>query len=119
MQHKPSRTVGKQVKQTFRVQIKGFLDFIQKQGVVNLAIGFILGGAIKDLVSAIVNDLLNPILGLFLGAVNNLNEAVLVVGTAQIAWGHLLTAVIDFTMLAAVIYFGSKLLNLDRLSKKK
>ena len=40
--------------------MRGFLNFIREQGVVGLAIGFILGGAISKLVAALVNDLINP-----------------------------------------------------------
>ena len=42
--------------------MKGFLDFIREQGVVGLAVGFILGGAVSKLVTAIITDIVNPIL---------------------------------------------------------
>ena len=47
--------------------MKGFLDFIREQGVVGLAVGFILGGAVSKLVASLVNDLINPLLGAALG----------------------------------------------------
>jgi large conductance mechanosensitive channel len=46
--------------------IRGFADFIREQGVVGLATGFILGGAVSKVVSALVSDIINPLLGIVL-----------------------------------------------------
>lgn len=97
--------------------MKGFIEFIRKQGVVGLAVGFILGGAISKLVSALVNDLINPILGIILGRIN-LASAAISVGSAKIAWGNFVSVLIDFLVIAAVVYFGVKGLKLDKLDKK-
>lgn len=99
--------------------MKGFIEFIREQGVVGLAVGFILGGAVSKLVSSIVTDIINPILGLILGAAGNLGQASLKIGPAELMWGHFLTTVIDFAVIAAVVYFGVKGLGLDKLDKKK
>lgn len=99
--------------------MKGFLNFIREQGVVGLAVGFILGGAVSKLVSALVTDLINPILGIILGAVGNLKDAYLQLGPAKILWGDFLATLIDFLVIAFVVYFGVKVLKLDRLDKKK
>lgn len=99
--------------------MKGFLDFIREQGVVGLAVGFILGGAVSNLVSAIVEDVINPLLAIWLGNVENLSEAYWQVGAAKIMWGDLLNVTIDFLVIALVVYFGVKLLGLDKLDKKK
>lgn len=99
--------------------MKGFLDFIREQGVVGLAVGFILGGAISKLVSAFVTDLINPILGIILGAAGNLKDAFFQLGSAKILWGDFLATLIDFLIIAFVVYFGVKILKLDRLDKKK
>lgn len=98
--------------------MKGFIEFIRKQGVVGLAVGFILGGAVSKLVSAIVADIINPVLGLALGAVGNLKEASFQLGPAKILWGDLASTAIDFLVIASVVYFGVKGLGLDRLDKK-
>ncbi len=95
------------------------MDFIREQGVVGLAVGFILGGAISKLVSSLVNDLINPILGIVLGAAGNLKDAVFIVGPAKISWGNFVNTIIDFLVIAFVVYFGVKVLKLDRLDKKK
>jgi large conductance mechanosensitive channel len=99
--------------------MKGFINFIREQGVVGLAVGFILGGAISKLVSSIVNDLINPLLGLVLGATDNLQNSYLQLGPSKIMWGNFLTTLIDFIVIAFVVYFGVTILKLDRLDKKK
>ncbi len=99
--------------------MKGFIEFIREQGVIGLAVGFILGGAISKLVASLVKDIINPFLGIVLGAVNNLNNVVFHLGKAEILIGNFVSALIDFIIIAFVIYFGVKKLGLDRLDKKK
>jgi len=98
--------------------MKGFTEFIKKQRVVGLAIGFILGGAISKLVAAIITDFINPLIGLVLGITKGLETASLKIGSAQIMWGHLLGVSIDFIVIAFVVYFGVKGLKLDKLDQK-
>lgn len=99
--------------------MKGFLNFIREQGVVGLAVGFILGGAVSKVVSSVVTDLINPLLGIILGAAGDLSSASLRLGQAQIRYGNFLATLIDFLVIAAVVYFGVKGLGLDKLDKKK
>ncbi|HRN70348.1 MAG TPA: MscL family protein [Candidatus Woesebacteria bacterium] len=99
--------------------MKGFLHFIREQGVVGLAIGFILGGSVAKVVSAIVEDLINPILGLILGSTKGLEGAYLPFFGARIMYGHFLAVLLDFVIIAAVVYFVIKGLKLDRIDKKK
>lgn len=92
----------------------GFILFIREQGVVGLAIGFILGGAVSKVVSSLVTDIINPLLGLVLGNT----------GLSEMMWGvvnvgSFISAIIDFLIIAAVVYFGFKGLRLDRLDVKK
>jgi large conductance mechanosensitive channel len=99
--------------------MKGFINFIREQGVVGLAVGFILGGAISKMVASFVNDLINPILGIVLGSVGGLEESYFEIAGNKILWGKFLGNVIDFTVIAAVVYFGVKLLKLEKLDRKK
>jgi len=99
--------------------MKGFLEFIREQGVMGLAVGFILGGAVSKVVSALVQDVINPVVGILLGAAGNLAEYKFTVGGADLMWGHFLTVFIDFMIIAAVVYFGVKGLKLDQIDKKK
>ena len=99
--------------------MKGFIDFIREQGVVGLAVGFILGGAVSKVVSALVTDIINPILGLILGAAQGLKEAYIPVGTSKIMYGDMISVLIDFVIISLVVYYGVRMLGLDRLDKKK
>jgi len=99
--------------------MQGFIAFVREQGVVGLAVGFILGGAVSKLVTSLVSDIINPILGLILGAAGNLNEASLSIGNAELMWGNFITSSIDFIVIALVVYFGVRALKLDKLEKKK
>ena len=98
--------------------MKGFINFIREQGVVGLAVGFILGGAVSKVVSSIVTDLINPLLGALLGGAN-LDQVAWQVGANKVMLGNFINVVIDFIIIALVVYFGVKILKLDRLDKKK
>lgn len=99
--------------------MKGFLDFIREQGVVGLAVGFILGGAVAKLVSALVEDIVSPLLALGLNNLESLKDAYLQIGEVKLLWGHFVNVLIDFVVIAIVVYVGVKLLKLDRVDKKK
>lgn len=99
--------------------MKGFIDFIREQGVVGLAVGFILGGAVSKLVAALVTDIVSPLLGLALGQVSGLKEAYIEVGSAKILYGDLINTAIDFIVIAMVVYIGVRILGLDKLDQKK
>ncbi len=99
--------------------MKDFLDFIRKQGIVGLAVGFILGGAVSKVVSALVTDIINPILSAILGATEGLKTATFQIGPVKILYGDFVGTMIDFLVIALVVYFGVKILNLTKLDKKK
>jgi large conductance mechanosensitive channel len=102
-----------------RDQFGGFVRFIREQGVIGLAIGFILGGAVSKVVSAFVTDIVNPVLSVVLGATEGLRQASIPLGESRaILWGDFVSVLIDFFVVAAVVYFGFKRLGLDRLDKK-
>ncbi len=96
-----------------------FLNFIREQGVVGLAIGFILGGAVSELVKSLINDIINPLLGLVLGQVAGLKTASFSFLGATVAWGSFTTVLINFIIIAAVVYYGFKALGLEKLDRKK
>lgn len=99
--------------------MKGFLDFVREQGVVGLAVGFILGGAVSKVVAALVTDIINPVIGLGLGQVGNLENASVNAGSVKFFVGDFVSVLIDFVVIALVVYFGVKWLRLDKLDKKK
>ena len=102
-------------------QVNGFMKFIREQGVVGLATGFILGGGVSKTVTSLVDNVINPIVGLLLGKVN-LADKVIVLNQATGAafkYGAFISSLIDFIIIAAVVYFGVKGLGLDKLDVKK
>jgi large conductance mechanosensitive channel len=98
--------------------MRGFIDFIRKQGVVAFAVAFILGGAVSSLVSSIIKDLVSPLIGLVLGNVGGLEAATLSIGSARLMVGNFIGTLIDFVVIAFVVYFGVMSLGLDKLDKK-
>lgn len=103
----------------YNAGMRGFLEFIREQGVVGLAVGFILGGAVSKLVSALVTDLINPLISVAMGSVGGLKSASFTVGSAVFLYGDLISVLIDFIVIALVVYFGVKLLRLDEHIKKR
>lgn len=99
--------------------MRGFITFIREQGIMGLAIGFLLGGAASRVVSSLVNDIINPLVGLGLQRVGTLTDLVLNVGDARVEIGNFFSTLIDFLIIAAVVYFVFKGLRLDLLDKPK
>jgi len=91
-----------------------FFKFIREQGVMTLAIGFLIGGTVSKLVTAFITDIINPLVGLALGAAGNLKEATFTLGSATIAWGDFVSTAIDFLVVALLVYFGIKLFGIDK-----
>ncbi len=98
--------------------MKSFMNFVRSQGVVGLAVGIILGGAVTKLVAALVSDLVNPIVGVALGMAGDLASLTLKVGPIEIMYGHFISVMVDFLVVAMVVYFGVRLLKLDKIDKK-
>lgn len=107
-----------ELKNITKTKMSGFLDFVREQGVVGLAIGFILGGAVSKTVSSFVENVINPLVGLALGKVD-LAEKALMLGDTTLKYGAFISSIVDFVIIAAVVYFGVKWIGLDKLDKKK
>jgi large conductance mechanosensitive channel len=95
--------------------MKNFIHFIREQGVVGLAIGFILGGAVGKVVASLVNDIIMPVVALLLGSTEGL-KALSYMG---VNYGTFISVLVDFVIIAAVIYFVFKKIGLDKLDKAK
>lgn len=95
----------------------GFIEFIRKQGVVGVAIGFVLAGAVAKLVTALVTDIINPLIGLVLVNAENLKNAKFTIRNVEILWGDFVSTTIDFLIIALVIYFTIKLLRIEPTKK--
>ena len=82
---------------------------------MGLAIGFILGGAVSKMVTSLVQNIIQPLLGYVIGSTEGLNS----LAFGPITYGQFITALIDFLLIAAVVYFIFKGLGFDKLDKKK
>jgi large conductance mechanosensitive channel len=84
-----------------------FTAFLNQYGVIGLAIGFIIGGAAGALVSALVGDILMPIVTFFIPG-GAWREAVWTLGPIVLSTGHFIGALIDFVVIAIVVFLMMK-----------
>lgn len=83
--------------------LKEFKAFVMRGNVLDLAVAVIIGGAFGKIVSSLVNDILMPLIGLVMGGVN-FAELSFTVGAAVVKWGAFVQAIIDFIVIAFVIF---------------
>ena len=94
-----------------KAQFAGFKKFIKDQGLIGMAIGLILGTASGDLVKSLINNIIMPPLGFFLGSAEGLKGVVWNMGKtpagkeAVLSYGAFLNDVINFLVIAFVVYF--------------
>ena len=86
-----------------------FKTFIMRGNVLDLAVGVIIGAAFQAIVTSLTSDIISPILGLFGGM--NFDRYALTIGDVSIGYGKFLTAVINFIIMAFVIFLIVKLVN--------
>jgi large conductance mechanosensitive channel len=91
-----------------------FMEFLNKYGVIGLAIAFIIGGAAGRLVTALVNDLLMPIVAVIVPG-GEWRTTVLQVGPVKFLLGDFVGALIDFIIIALVVFLVSKQLAKTKL----
>jgi large conductance mechanosensitive channel len=96
--------------------LKEFKEFALRGNVMDLAIAVIIGGAFGKIVTSLVNDILMPLIGLLLGGINFSDQAV-TIGSAVIKWGAFVQSIIDFTIVAFVIFLIVRAMN--RLKRKE
>lgn len=93
-----------------------FKEFIARGNVVDLAVGVIVGTAFKEIVNSIVDDVLMPLIGIFVGGIDFTGLA-LKIGNATISYGKFIQNIIDFLIVAVCIFFFVKVF--ERITKKK
>ncbi len=89
---------------------KDFKDFIAKGDVMSMAVGIIVGSAFTAIVTALVDNIISPILGIILGGLN-FSELAITVGNAHIQYGAFIQAVINFLIVAFVLFCAMRGLN--------
>jgi large conductance mechanosensitive channel len=106
--------------------LKEFRDFIAKGNVMDMAVGIIIGAAFTAIVSSLVADMINPIIGLFTGGVDFTNNYLVLsgevpagaslevarqTGASVFAYGAFLMAVINFLIIAFVVFMLVRYVN--------
>ncbi|MBI5934982.1 MAG: large conductance mechanosensitive channel protein MscL [Chloroflexi bacterium] len=90
--------------------IKEFKEFVMRGNVLDLAVAVIIGGAFGKIVGSLINDMLMPLIGLAMGQVN-FSELAWTVGEASVKWGMFVQTIIDFLVVAFVIFLIVKAAN--------
>ncbi|MCI0551172.1 MAG: large conductance mechanosensitive channel protein MscL [Anaerolineae bacterium] len=96
--------------------LKEFREFAMRGNVMDLAIAVIIGGAFGKIITSLVNDVLMPLIGLVLGGIN-FSELSITVGAAVVKWGLFVQSIIDFVIIAFVIFMLVRTMN--RMKKEE
>ena len=86
-----------------------FKEFIMRGNVMDLAVGVIIGGAFSSIVTSLTDDIISPILGIFGGM--DFSDLVAKVNGAEIRYGAFITAIINFLIMAFIIFLMVKGIN--------
>lgn len=90
--------------------LKEFREFAIRGNVMDLAVAVIIGGAFGKIVTSLVNDMLMPLIGLVLGGIN-FSDLAITLGGAVVKWGAFVQSIIDFIIVAFVIFLIVRAMN--------
>ena len=96
--------------------LQEFKEFAMRGNVMDLAVGVIVGGAFSAITTSLINDILMPIIGIFVSEAS-FADLYLYVNGAEIAYGNFIQAVLNFIIMAFVVFCLVKAIN--RLARKK
>lgn len=96
--------------------IKEFKEFIMRGNVIELAVGIVMGAAFTAIVTALVEHIITPIIAAVTGNAD-VSGLAIQIGTAELTYGYFLQAVIDFLLIALVLFLMIKFIN--KLSRQK
>lgn len=105
--------------------ISEFKEFAMKGNLVDMAVGIIIGGAVGKMVSSLVNDVIMPPIGVLLGGVNFsdlsfvIQQAAGDVPAVAIKYGAFIQSLIDFLIIAFVIFLIIKMINKAKKSQEE
>ena len=106
-----------------RTLAQEFFDFLKTFGIIGLAIAFVIGLAASRLVTALVNDIIDPIIGYFLpaGSLDTLTFKItnLAGSTTEFKYGDLISNIIDFLIIALIVFLAYKQLSRYELVEDK
>lgn len=93
-----------------------FKDFAMRGNVMDLAVGVIIGGAFSAITTSLINDILMPLIGIFVSETSFANLSV-TIGHAEITYGNFIQAVVNFIIMAFIVFCMVK--GINKLSRKK
>lgn len=96
--------------------LKEFREFISRGNVIDLAVAVVIGAAFTAIINSLVNDIIMPIIGIILGGID-FTSIVIPVGSAKIGLGNFIQAIINFLIIAWVIFLLVK--GINRVNRKK
>jgi len=96
--------------------INEFKEFAVKGNAIDLAVGVVVGAAFGKIVSSLVSDIINPVLGLLTGGID-FSEKMFSIGSASVMYGNFISSIIDFLIIAWVIFLVVKAMN--KMKKKE
>lgn len=89
--------------------IKGFKEFLLKNNVLALAVAVIVGGAVGKVVTSLAQDIIMPVISPILPQ-GDWRKATKMIGPAELKWGDFVGTVIDFLIIAFIVYMITKAL---------
>ena len=90
--------------------LKEFREFAMRGNVLDLAVAVIIGGAFGKIIASLVADVLMPLIGLVMGGVN-FADLSFTVGEAVVRWGAFVQSIVDFVIVAFVIFMIVRTMN--------
>jgi large conductance mechanosensitive channel len=106
-----------------RTLAQEFFDFLKTFGIIGLAIAFVIGQAASRLVTALVNDIIDPIIGFFLpaGSLDTVTFKItnLAGSTTEFKLGDLISNIIDFLIIALIVFLAYRWLSEYKLVEDK
>jgi len=85
--------------------LKGFRDFIMRGNVLDLAVAVVIGAAFTKVIDALVKGIINPLIAAVFGKPSLDDVGNFTINNAQFSIGVLLTAIVNFLLVAAAVYF--------------
>ncbi|MBS3051646.1 MAG: MscL family protein [Candidatus Aenigmarchaeota archaeon] len=98
--------------------IREFREFINEYKVLGLAIAFIIGVAATNLIQSLVNNIIMPVITVFIPG-GAWEEATLTIGPIVLRWGQFLSALLNFIIIALVVFIVAKKVMREEKAAKK
>lgn len=100
--------------------VEEFKTFISRGNVMDMAVGIIIGGAFTSIVTSLVNDIINPVLGVF-GGMDFSQYCIKLSGDATLNYGNFISAILNFLIMALIVFMIMKVMNgfADKMKKSE